>query len=202
MTKPQIVNKALVLIGAKTITSLDDDTVNARAADSIYETDLRILLSETKWNFATKRASLAQVAVTPAWTYTDESTVFQRPSDCIRIYGVNDSTVVWREEGDYILADKTSLGVKYVYFLDDPAKYPPYFVSAFADLLASDLAYKLVNSKTLAREMLEKYEKISLPNARAQNSQVGTQQQYKDTWVDDAKRSGSYGTDRADLSYG
>lgn len=202
MTKVQIANKALVLLGASTITSLDDDTVNARAVNKIYETDLRQILSESKWNFATKRANLASVAVTQAWTYTDETTTFQKPSDCIRIYEVNDTNATWREEGDYIIADKTSLGVKYVYFLDDPAKYPAYFVTAFADLLASDLAYLIINSTTKAQAMLEKYEKISLPNARSQNSQVGTQQQYNDTWIEDAKAAGPYGSERADLSYG
>ena len=203
MTKAQICNKALVLLGATTITSLDDDTVNARALSKIYETDLRVLLAECKWNFATKRAMLAQVSVTQAWEYTNETTTFAKPSDCIRIWDTNDSSAVWREEGDYIIADVSSLGVKYVYYLDDPTKYPSYFVQAFVDLLASSITYLVLNSKTKAIEMFEKYETVSLPNARTMNSQTGTQQLYNDSWIENAKRNGALsGSDRADLSYG
>lgn len=180
ISKVELINKSLTLLGAAPITSIDDDTTNARAVNRVYEIALRSILSECKWNFATKRALLGLVTDTMAWNYTNERYVYQRPIDVIRIFGTNDDDGEWREEGDYIISDTAGLGVLYVYYLDNPDKYPAQFIEAFADKLASDIAYLILNSATKAQEMYQKYQTMSLPNARSENAQVGKQQYMKD----------------------
>ena len=199
-TKTEIINKALTLIGANPIVSITDSSNNARIMNRAYDTSLRSILSECMWNFAVKRRLLATSADTLDWYDSGVTQVYAKPSDCIRIFGTNDDNATWKEEGDYILSDTSGLGVKYVYYIDDPSKFPSSFVDAFVDRLASDAAYMIINSASTAQALLEKYYKVSLPRARSENAQIGTQQYLKDDAWTLAKDNG-YST-RADLSYG
>lgn len=178
--KTDILNKALTLVGAAPVTSISQDSNNARVLNRTYEISLRSILGECKWNFATKRENLSLSNDTLDWYDTGISTVYVKPPDIIRIYGVSSPGVQWKEIGDYIVSDTGSLGLEYTYFLDDPTKYPSLFVDAFVDKLASDIAYMIVNSGSLGEKYLEKYERISLPKATAANSQSGIQQTLKD----------------------
>lgn len=189
VTKTAIINKALTLVGAAPITNIDDDTTNARAINRVYEISLRSILSECKWNFATRRALLTTSADSLAWYHTadGEQYIYVKPNDVIRIFATNDDDATWREEGDYILSDTNGLGIKYVYYCDDPTKYPASFVEALVDKLASDVCYIILNSASKAESMMSKYQQVSLPNARAENAQTGTQQTQKDDAWDRAR---------------
>lgn len=181
LTKTDILNKALTLVGASPIINIDDSSTNARVLSRVYESALRGILSECKWNFATKRANLTAVTDELDWYDTGETYVYQKPTDMIRIYGLSDVNARWREEGDYIVSDSQGLGLRYVYYLDVPAKYPAYFIDAFVDRLCSDIAYAIVNSATLGEKFKKMYLEISLPNATAANSQTGIQQEMNDS---------------------
>jgi hypothetical protein len=197
MTKTEIINKALTLIGASPIVNITDETNNARIMSRIYDISLRSMLSECGWNFAMKRRLLATSSDSLEWYDSGVSILYGKPSDCIRIFGTNDDNAVWREEGEYIISDTADLGIKYVYYLDTPSKYPASFVDALVDRLAADAAFMILNSKTIAQSYLEKYEKVSLVKARSENAQIGTQQYLKDdAWL------GAKDTGRADRSYG
>jgi len=180
VSKIEIINKGLTLVGAAPITSIDDDTTNARTANRVYPLALRSVLSACKWNFATKRALLSVVDVDLAWYDSGENIVYQKPLDMVRIFGTNTKGALWREEGDYIISDATGLGVRYVYYLDTPSKYSVEFIDALIDKFASDVAYALVNSDTLGEKFKKLYEGVSLPKAMSMNSQVGVQQGMQD----------------------
>jgi len=186
-SKTEIVNKALTLVGANPIVNIDDDTQNARVVNRVYDISLRSILSETMWRFATRRKLLAQSSETLDWYDTGEVYVYVKPNDCIRIFETNDDDSTWREEGDYIISDTNDLGVRFVYYLDTPSKYSSSFIEAFVDKLASDIAFMIVNSKTLGESFLEKYEKVSLPKALAENAQTGTPRYQKDDAWEKAK---------------
>lgn len=180
ITKTQILNKALTLVGASPVTNIDDETENARILSRVYETALRSILSETQWNFATKRSNLSIVTDVPDWYDTGEVYVYQKPADMIRIFGSNSRNATWREEGDLIYSDVTGLGIRYVYYIDQPSKYPAFFIDAFVDRLCADIAYIIVNSAVMAEKYKTLYDSVSLPKARAANSQTGTQQTLQD----------------------
>jgi len=187
-----IINNALTLIGAETITSIADGTRNADIMSTLYATSLKSVLSECLWNFATKRAALVTAASTVVnWYYDEEAYVYDRPTDVIRIFGVSDPVAIWREEGAYIISDTAGLGVRYVYYHNSPELYPASFIAALVDKLASDAAYIIVNSASKAQEMYEKYQKISLPNALSENSQIGAQQYMRDDAWELAKYNNS-----------
>jgi hypothetical protein len=194
ISKTDLINKALTLVGANPITNIDDDTNNARIVNRVYEIALRSILSECKWNFATKRHILAQSAETLEWYYTGEGEayIYARPTDVIRIFGTNDDNATWREEGDLILSDTSGLGITYVYYLDNPDKYTSSFIEALIDKLCSDIAFMIINSASTAQTFLAKYEKVSLPKALSENAQVGKHQYLKDdAWVNSMTQNGS-----------
>ena len=192
ISKTELINKSLTLVGANPLVNIDDDTQNARIVKRVYEISLRSILSECKWNFATQRMLLAQSTATLDWYYQGETYVYARPVDTVRIFGTNDDDAMWREEGDYIISDTYGLGVVYVKYIDNPDKYPASFIEALCDKLCSDIAYMILNSASLAQTFLEKYEKVSLSKARSENAQVGTQQVAKDdAWIRSMQQNGS-----------
>lgn len=189
ISKTALCNKALTLVGANPIVNITEDTNNARIINRVYEISLRSILSETKWNFATRRKLLTLSADSLEWYHTGEAYVYSRPNEVIRIFGTNDDDATWREEGDYIISDTQGLGISYVMYLDDPNKYPSSFIDAFIDKLCSDIAYMIVNSATLGDTFIKKYETISLAKATSENAQVGVQQFVKDDAWERAKNS-------------
>ena len=192
ISKVSIANKALTEVGATPITALDDDTNNARIVNRIYEICLKSILSECKWNFATKRALLTVSLDVLSWCDSGETIIYTKPTDIIKIFETSYRPAIWREEGDYIISDTSSLGIRYVYYLDDPTKYSLPFVEAFIDLLCSDIAYMIVNSASLGETYKKLYEGVSLPKAISSNSQVGKQQEL----LDDAWTLAKYGNDQ------
>lgn len=172
--KTTIINRALSLLGAEPITNLTDNTPEANIASRFYDESRKSILSECLWNFATKRKSL-NLSTDTLEFYVDEANhVFQLPSDIIRIFGVSAPAATWRVEQEYLIADTNEFGIIYVFDQTDTTKYSSSFTDAFADKLASDMAYAVNNSKTEATMLLEKYDGQSLPKARSENSQVGT----------------------------
>ncbi len=172
--KVTIVNRALSLLGAEPITALTDDTPEANIANRMYDESRRSILSETLWNFAAKREVLNEIDEDPAWQLDSVRNIFQLPSDIIRIFGISDRNAIWRIEQDRLLTNVNEIGIIYVFNLVDTSKFSASFTDAFADKLASDMCYSVLNSNTEAKRLLEKYDGVSLPKAMTENSQEGT----------------------------
>lgn len=192
-TKTQIANRALVRLGARPVTNVDDDdTDEADTVSNLYDIALECLLSETLWTFATKRVLLSTTTEAIPFSKDQENLTYsyQRPVDVIRIFDTNDSGAYWRVEGDQIRSDTSGLGIIYTYRNEDTATYPAFFVEALSDKLAADLAFPLLNSNTKAREMLDIYQRITLPNAKAENAQVGTPKKLNDDYWLNARFGG------------
>lgn len=186
-SKAQIINKGMVKIGARPIVNIEtDDTQESVIALNIYDIALEGILSDIMWTFATKRKLLATLDESVAFDREFESLshVYERPTDCIRIFGVNDTGATYYEEDGKILSDTAGLGVIYAFRNTDPATYSAAFVNAFADLLGAEFAYPLLNSASKASDMMSFYENVSLPRAESQNSQIGTALEMNDNfWI-------------------
>lgn len=190
-----VINYALVLCGATTVTSITDDTPNARALNTVYDFARKNFLTDNKWSFSTTRSTLATVSTASiAWLHNDESYAYTKPTGCLRIWEVNTTHVVWREESDYIIANVADLGIKWAYDQTDHTKWQPAAVEAFCYKLASEIAFQVLNSATKAEALKKFYEDLKLPQAMAKNSQVGEPQQIlDDSW--EASKWGSTGGD-------
>jgi len=175
-SKVQIINFSLTLLGMQAITSINDETEEARIANRIYDMSLEEILGECLWTFATKRALLTLLNEDPVWTTTDEGLlyVYQKPNDVIRTFGCNVAGAIWKEEAGKILSDTSGLGIIYTYLNTDPSSYTPEFTAALATKLAYDMSFSFLNSSPKRTELLETYEKAKLPTAKSKNSQIGS----------------------------
>ncbi len=192
-----IINYSLILCGATTVTSITDDTPNARALNAVTDFSRKNFHTDNKWSFSTTRSTLATVSTSGiAWLHDGESYAYTKPTGCLRIWEVNSTNVIWREEGDYILSNIADLGIKWAFDQTDYTKWQPSAIEAFSYKLAAEIAFQIMNSATKAMELKKYYEHVKLPEAQAKNSQTGDQQQVLD---DEWERSkfGSSGTNPA-----
>jgi hypothetical protein len=164
-----ICNRALQKLGADRITSLIQDTENARACNVAYQIVLDAELRSHPWNFAVKRAQLAADSDTPAFEYSYQYTL---PSDFIRLLPPDPYSpdVDWVIEGRKILTDESApLEIKYIYRVSDPNQFDTLFVEVLANRLAMELCEQLTQSNSKAQIIRDDYQK-SVREARRLNA--------------------------------
>ena len=152
-SKVEICNLALTKLGAARITSLDDDSKQARALSSIFDPTRDAELALHPWSFAITRVSLPASSTAPAFGW---DRAFPLPADCLHIVQVGDSFSFYDSdtagagfdvEGGAVLTDAVSpLLVRYVYRVTNSGLFPPLFVQALACRLALELAEELTQN--------------------------------------------------------
>lgn len=167
-----IANVALTKIGASPITSFLDGNASANTVEAVYDAKRDELLREHPWNFATKRAKLAQLSEAPALEFDH---AYQLPDDWLRTVAVYDNDDArgypppYKEEGRQILASVDALWLRYVARITDTNAMTADFREALACKLAAEMAVRLANSNTLAELMQQRYER-ALRVARSTDS--------------------------------
>jgi len=149
-------NSALQRVGATTITSLSDNSPEARACSVAYESNRRDELRKHPWNFAIKRAVLAPDTTAPAFDYTY---AFTFPSDCVRLLRPATPGLDWQIEGGKILTnDSDTLYIRYVADITDPTQWDGSFYNVVAGALAVDICERLTQSNTKKQFLMQLYE--------------------------------------------
>lgn len=167
MSKLEIINQALGILGANQIHSIDDNTLEAEAGRKMYVTALDSILAETDWNFAIKRVLLNKSEKSVAW---GGGNYYDLPADLIKICEIKDKCCQWKKEGNYILANTADFGITYVSRCTDASLYPSYFKEALAVKLAADMCYVLTNSSEKTNTIIEMYKGEYLPIAKTHNA--------------------------------
>lgn len=154
-----ICNLALANLGdTATVASIDPPEGSAQAEHCaiFYPIARDALLEMHNWGFATKRAELAKLSLSPqGWLYA-----YSLPSDLVKVinvrlrgcydsYGMKSPTPAYAVEvksdgTKELLANDENLTIQYIYSVTDPNKFSPLFVSALAWHLASMLAGPLL----------------------------------------------------------
>lgn len=187
MSKLEIMNKALGMLGANQIRTLEDNTLEAKAAVKMYPSALDSILAETDWTFAIRRIMLPKSEKTPAW---GEGNYFELPADLIKIVDVMNRDVKWQREGNYIFTSASEFGLVYVTRCVDATLYPPYFVDALAAKLAADMCYLLTNSTEKTSILIELYKGEYLPIAKTMSAREKSHPIAEDSyWVNGTLRS-------------
>ena len=162
-----ISNRALTFLGAQPITSLDDDTKEARACKRMFEQSRNQVLRGHPWNFAMRRVELAADTTSPVWGKTN---AFSWPADCLSIVEV-DTDEEWVVEGRKIVSNAAApLNIIYVYEVTDPTEFDALFAEAYAYRLASDIAYEVTARQTVLNSMETLYQR-KLAEARVVDAQ-------------------------------
>lgn len=151
-TKVSICSNALLLLGAKTINSLSEDSDRATIASNLYASVRDDLLRSHPWNCAVKRAILAPDAEAPAFDYGAK---FKLPGDWLRTISVGPEgyEIDFKHEGGYILANGTSLPLRYIFRNSNEATWDGMLVRAMELKMATAMAYPLTQSSSLADSM-------------------------------------------------
>lgn len=184
-SKLEIWNRALQLVGAKRVSSLEDTTASGRAVAACYDTLLDAELEKHCWNFATGRATLA--AVTPAPEF-GRSAEFVLPSDYIcllRPYPEQNGHHI-----DYVIEGKkivTNLGaplyIRYVKRVTDANSMPALFRESLSHSIAIGICEELTQSRS-KKEGLEGSYKQVVALARRKNAfETVARMPPEDDWV-------------------
>ena len=151
-------NSALNLLGASTISSLTEDTKNARLCNQRYEPIRDRVFRSHNWNCLIKRVQLAQDSTGPVVEYTYGYTL---PTDCLRVLKIHNgstdsiaSSLDFKVEGRKIVTDITTIYLVYVALITDPNEYDTYLREAVSHQLAADICYAITNNSTLANNYM------------------------------------------------
>jgi hypothetical protein len=140
-----IANAALVLIGERRISSLDERSKTAKLCKDRFADVRDDLLRAMPWIFATKRVRLAADAEAPLYGYGSQVTL---PNDCLRLLTVDDEFGYgYVLEGRKVLTHiRAPLDITYIARVTNPKLMDVLFRQSFAAALAVELAEPLTGS--------------------------------------------------------
>lgn len=149
----EICNRALQKVGAQRITSITENTKNARSCAACYEPLKLKLLRSHIWGFAIARATLAADSTVPDW---GRGNAFQLPSDFVRLApDYAETNTLQRDyaiEGQKILTDFSDpLYIRYIKNVTDANVMDP----IFRELLAAEMAVEMCEEMTQSRTKKE-----------------------------------------------
>lgn len=171
----QICNLALTKLGASRITSLEDNTKQARALNAIFDMTRDAELAQHPWSFAIVRAQIPASSTAPTFGWAK---AFPLPPDCLQLVRVGDSYVFYDAgetgalfdvEGGAVLTDQPApLQVRYIKRITNSGLFPPLFVEAFACKLADLVCEELTQNLSKRQQAQEDY-KVAIRKAKRAN---------------------------------
>jgi hypothetical protein len=197
----EICQRALSLLGAEQIQSLDEENDRSKTCNLIYPELKRSALSETHWNFATKKRELARMNDEPPSEYRYQ---FSLPSDMVTgptkvLPGPDMKNPIqdWEIANDKLMTDRDEIYIDYVANVDE-TRFPSYFTRFLYHALASELAKAITDQTTTAQFYQQKaYGSPSdngqgglLGKAKLLDSQRQATQSFDDNPIHDARFSG------------
>lgn len=177
-----IANLALQRLGAKSISSLTDDSTRARECNRVYDHARDTELRAHPWAFARKRAQIAASATSPSFGF---DSAYPLPADYLRILPTADlSQQEMQIEGGSILANGDgALNLIYISRVEDPNRFDQTFTDLLVARIARDVAEKITQSKNkieIAQALYDDAKK----EARKVNAFEGpSQEPPTDTWI-------------------
>jgi len=160
----QVCSNALLLLGAQTINSFDDESDRALLVANLWPNALEAILRSHPWNCAIQRVQLAPDAATPPFDYAYQ---FALPGDCLRILSVGErgENPQFELEGRKVQFDEALLNLRYVYRNDDIPSWDALLVQAAEAYMAMTCAYPITKSASMFEAMGNLW-KLKLQQAR------------------------------------
>lgn len=158
VTEVSLCNRALDMIGEKTISALTEENESARACSRHYEQTRDELQAMHPWAFSKEYAELAKLTETPIYW----KSYFRLPSDFNQMrFIVDDPEERIKYEilsDDRLGCDEGTLKICYSKLITDPTKFSPLYNSTLVPLLASRIAPKLTDSNTRKQSAFGEYQ--------------------------------------------
>jgi hypothetical protein len=182
----QICNLALSRLGASTITSLTDNTTEAKLCNTFFDDLADEVMVEGSWSSTIARTSLARTTNTPSFGFTYE---FQLPVDplCLKVLAIDESVpgnIEYRIESDKLLIDESSVKIKYISQLQDTEDWDILLRKAFVARLSSELAYSLTGDTRKAEIEFERYEKFRMEGLSIDGQQGSKEKTFSTDFIE------------------
>ena len=173
-SKFDICNKALVLVGANTISSFTQNTTESKVANQLYESTLENLLTRCRWRFASKQAQLSKNSSNPDARY-DSSYALPSDAHIIHTVTVGDDIIKYDRYGQNLFTNTTSSDTVIADYTFQPSEsiFPPYFKQTLVFELASLFAGAIARNDQLS-ELYHKRSIAQLAIAKATDGQAQT----------------------------
>lgn len=149
-----ICSDALIMLGAKAISSFNDGTDESNVCDRLYPDIRDSALSMYPWSFATKKIQLAQLITAPGsvWKYA-----YQLPGDKLaNPAAVYETAAIgsptrkdWEIQGDQLLTNMSSVFIDYKATVPE-SQMPKYFVQLLKYLVAWHIAEPITEQNSKA----------------------------------------------------
>jgi hypothetical protein len=143
-------NRGLQMLGAKAVASLTENSVNARACQTCYDSLRQSELRGHYWNFARKRAIIAASATPPLF---DRTNAFALPPDFLMLvppdWDRNFFGRQWQIEGGFICCDDDApLHVIYIADITDTTLMDALFREMLAAKMGEQMSEQLTQSNS------------------------------------------------------
>ena len=179
-------NRALDLLGAANITSLTENSKEARLCNGNFDDVRDAVLRSHPWNIAITRRELAKDSDTLAFGFSFQ---YSLPTDpfCLRVLSfwnsnVNndvaayDSNVMFKIEGRKVLSNEGTCNIIYIGRVTDTEQYDSLLNKAISARLAAEIAYNITGSNSVSQGMIAIYED-RLKEAKGVDSMEGFPEQ-------------------------
>jgi len=177
-----ICNEAMDLLGAATITSLTENSKEARLCNRRFDTVRDAVLRAHNWNIAITRKQLAKDSDAPAFGFTNQFTL---PTDpyCLRVISLHTANVdneiapydtqsMFKIEGRKVLTDEGTCRIVYIGRITDTEQYDSLLSSTIASKLAAETAYAVTGSTSVSQQINVLYQQ-RLGEARSMDAIEG-----------------------------
>ena len=179
-------NRALDLLGAANITSLTENSKEARLCNGNFDDVRDAVLRSHPWNIAITRRELAKDSDTPAFGFSFQYSLPTYPF-CLRVLSfwnsnVNndvaayDSNVMFKIEGRKVLSNEGTCNIIYIGRVTDTEQYDSLLNKAISARLAAEIAYNITGSNSVSQGMIAIYED-RLKEAKGVDSMEGFPEQ-------------------------
>jgi len=157
-TKIDLCSRALVKLGANTISSFNEATAEAKVCTQLYEPTVESLLAAYPWRFALDKAILARLISKPT---ADYQYAYQLPADCVRVLsagnGIKSQGIKYKIVGNTLHTNAEKVVISYI-ARPDETTFPPFFTNALIARLAAELCLPLTESTTRTDYMYQRAE--------------------------------------------
>lgn len=191
IAQTRVANHALQKLGAQLITSMDEDTREARTVKACYSILRDRELRAHSWNFSIKRVALAPSATVPAFGFAK---AFPLPADCLRILPPArdvDWTIENINGASHILTNEgTVIYLRYVARITDEAAFDELFVDMLACKIAWHCCETITQSNQKKADVMQEYKDARAEARRINAFEQASPQEPEPPWLA-ARRAGS-----------
>lgn len=186
-----ICNLALQRLGAKSISSLTEDSTAARACNRVFEQARDSELRAHPWSFARARVQLAAVSTDPIFGFAKQ---YALPADYLRILptnGVNatplqdDFQIESNPDGGRVILTNTGAPINLIYIkrVVDPQQFDALFTELLIARIAMDTAEEITQSNTKKAEAKEHYREVRSEARRINAFERPPEDPPQDRWL-------------------